>query len=597
MMKFNIGKTLAGKEFTLPADLVTQTQAIVATKGKGKTYLAMVQTEEMLKADAQVVCLDPTGVWWGLQADGIGKGFPIIVMGGEHGNVPLEPTAGEIVADFIVDSDQSAVLDLSAFESGAAQDRFVTAFAERLYRRKANKRTPVHLMIDEADSFAPQRPMPGQQRMLGAWEAIVRRGRSRGIGITLITQRPAVLNKNVLSQAELLTCLGVVGVHDQKAIDEWVKLYGTEDKRVLFMSELAKLPKGRAWFWSPAWLDCFTQVNVRKKLTFDSSRTPEAGSLSEKPKHLAKPDIAKLTQQIQATIEKAKADDPRELRRKIAELQASLNRSQVKVAPCNHLEEIERLKAENKLYAKALAKLNGFKTAIKKNAELVQQSLDRLQKSVDDDLADYFISESERIRSDAVKREIRTEPRTVTREVQPRVIAIREPKEPVEMENGFKPGKVHLELLNIISALERIGISNPSRAMVAAHAGKSKAGGYFMDSVSRLKTAGLIDYPQQGVLTLTDAGRSISDADAYIVDSGSMIERWYAIVGNSKAKLLRIIVEKYPGTVTREEVGQLAGEAHDGGYFMDRISRLKTLGLIEYPTKRFLKAADVLFPS
>lgn len=73
-MNLNIGKTTEGKAFKLPLDLVTQTQAIVATKGRGKTYLAMVQTEEMLEAGQQVVCLDPTGVWWGLRADGTGRG-------------------------------------------------------------------------------------------------------------------------------------------------------------------------------------------------------------------------------------------------------------------------------------------------------------------------------------------------------------------------------------------------------------------------------------------------------------------------------------------------------------------------------------------
>ena len=34
-------------------------------------------------------------------------------MGGEHGNVPLEKDAGEIVARFIVESGQHVVLDLS----------------------------------------------------------------------------------------------------------------------------------------------------------------------------------------------------------------------------------------------------------------------------------------------------------------------------------------------------------------------------------------------------------------------------------------------------------------------------------------------------
>jgi DNA helicase HerA-like ATPase len=109
----------------------------------------------------------------------------------------------------VVDHGGSFVIDMSMFESNAAQDRFAADFAERLYRAKASNRHPLHLMVDKADSFAPQKPQPGQQRMLGAFEAIVRRGRIRGLGATLISQRAAVINKNVLTQTECLIALQV----------------------------------------------------------------------------------------------------------------------------------------------------------------------------------------------------------------------------------------------------------------------------------------------------------------------------------------------------------------------------------------------------
>ncbi len=52
----------------------------------------------------------------------------------------------------------------------------MTDFAERLYHRN---RDPLHLVLDEADTFAPQRTDPGGQRLLGAIEDLVRRGRAR----------------------------------------------------------------------------------------------------------------------------------------------------------------------------------------------------------------------------------------------------------------------------------------------------------------------------------------------------------------------------------------------------------------------------------
>lgn len=315
----------------LPADVVTRTLAILAQKGAGKTYTAMKLAELMLEESMQIVALDPTGVWWGLRADKEGKpgrGLDVIVMGGDHGDVPLEPTAGEIVADFITQSGRSVVLDLSHFESNAAQNRFVTTLALKLYRLKAHSRTPLHLMLDEADSFAPQRPQPGEQAMLGAFEAIVRRGRSRGLGMTMISQRPACLNKNVLTQIDALICHRVTGKQDMDALTDWVKHWqGGKDQTALFLQSLPALEVGECWFWSPGWTGNFIRSKVNKRQTYDSSRTPEAGMAL--PSAQLKPvDISGLSEQIRASVERAKASDPAELKRQIAKLDSEVRRLQ-----------------------------------------------------------------------------------------------------------------------------------------------------------------------------------------------------------------------------------------------------------------------------
>ena len=46
-------------DFTLPDDAVTQTFAILARRGVGKTYTALVLVEELLGAGAQAVIADP----------------------------------------------------------------------------------------------------------------------------------------------------------------------------------------------------------------------------------------------------------------------------------------------------------------------------------------------------------------------------------------------------------------------------------------------------------------------------------------------------------------------------------------------------------
>jgi hypothetical protein len=318
----NIGETVEGSAFTLPADAITQTFAILAKRRVGKTYTASVMAEELVRLGLPFVALDPTGAWWGLRATEAGKpnGSPVIIIGGEHGDVPLEATAGKVIAELVVENPGQYVIDLSGTNSNADQDRFVCDFAERLYRLKASHKTPLHLFLDEADSFAPQNPMPGQQRMLGAIEALVRRGGIRGIGITLISQRSAVLNKNVLTQTECLVAMQITSPQDIGAIDKWIKNHAVAEQRETVIGSLASLPKGRAWFWSPGWLGCLVQVNVRKRVTYNSSATPEVGQKNSAAVKLAPADLEKIRDKVRATIEKVKADDPRELKKEIAAL-------------------------------------------------------------------------------------------------------------------------------------------------------------------------------------------------------------------------------------------------------------------------------------
>jgi len=88
---------------SLPLEFVTQTQAILSRKRVRKSYTASVQAEELLKARQQVVVIDITGAWWGLRssADGKGAGHSILA-GGDHGDIPLEVHAGEVMASAIV---------------------------------------------------------------------------------------------------------------------------------------------------------------------------------------------------------------------------------------------------------------------------------------------------------------------------------------------------------------------------------------------------------------------------------------------------------------------------------------------------------------
>ena len=91
--------------FELPLEAVTETFAILAKRGSGKTSTAVVLAEEMICAGQQAIIIDPTGVWWGLRAGRSGGqdgGLPVVIVGGDHADLPLVDTEGGALAKLLV---------------------------------------------------------------------------------------------------------------------------------------------------------------------------------------------------------------------------------------------------------------------------------------------------------------------------------------------------------------------------------------------------------------------------------------------------------------------------------------------------------------
>jgi uncharacterized protein len=300
----------------LPIDAVTQKFGILGRTGSGKSYAATKVAEEMLEAKAQIVVLDPVGVWYGLRIDKNGRdeGFPIPILGGLHGDIPLEPGAGALIADLIVDREISAVIDVSGFLLNE-QRRFATDFAMQLFHRKKAHRSALHLFVEEAQEFVPQHVRGDVARMVGAYERLLKLGRNFGIGATLISQRPQSVNKDVLNQTECLLAFQMTGPQERKAVAAWIAEKGLDADIV---NELPKLKVGECYIWSPQWLQISKQITVAEKTTADVSSTPKPGVKTVELKQLSQIELEHLSDKMLATIERAKAEDPKELRRRLS---------------------------------------------------------------------------------------------------------------------------------------------------------------------------------------------------------------------------------------------------------------------------------------
>ncbi len=312
------------KDLDVPLDAVTRVFGVVAQRGAGKSYTASVLTEEMVSNGLHVGCIDPLGIMWGIRSsiDGTQPGFPVLILGGRHADLPLDYTAGKIVAQFVAEVKQPFILDLSLFEEQDQQCQFVADFLDAF---RTYEEVILHLIIDEADLFAPQVPETAQERRsLKAMNALTRRYRVKGFGATLISQRPAVINKNVLSMIDVLFALRIVSPQDIKALDEWIKRNASEAERAEFLATISSLPTGTAWVWSPQWLHLFQKKEIRQRTTFDSSATPKIGITSRVPRQLAEVDISQIRTQLAEQLQRVQETDPALLHVRIRDLQEQL---------------------------------------------------------------------------------------------------------------------------------------------------------------------------------------------------------------------------------------------------------------------------------
>jgi len=271
-----------GKETSLPPGLFNKRLGILAMQGAGKTYAVGVLEEEMLdyigkhkddENNAKIIIIDPVGAHWGIRSH-----FPIHIVGGEHSDMDLDPDSGKLFGEMVDKFNLSMLFDLSQFEQDD-MTRFVTDFLNKLFQIT---KTPTHVILEEADMFAPQRGTSKFQKFsLAAVDSVVRRGRGRGLGVTMITQRPAVLNKNVLTQVDASIILNITGERDLDTIREYLSSAGSNRKEIAnHIEKIMKFKKGQGLLFSPSWLETTKIINIRQRVSFHSGAEPELGKVN-----------------------------------------------------------------------------------------------------------------------------------------------------------------------------------------------------------------------------------------------------------------------------------------------------------------------------
>jgi hypothetical protein len=550
----------------LPLDFVTESSAILAKKGAGKTNALMVLLEEVAAAGVPVVSIDPKGDHWGIRAGSEeypNAGLPVPVFGGLHADVPLEPTAaaGAYVAELLRDRGLSAVIDVSEFTIGE-RAKFLTAFADKFYR--FDSREPVLLALEEAHEYIPQMVRGEEARMVGAFEKLVKLGRSKGIGVVMVTQRSASLNKNVLTQADNLFVMRTTAPQDRATVKAWLDEHA--DRGVL--EGLGALQTGECVLVQPARGEPI-QFRFRMRHTFDAGETPKVGERRREPATIADVNLEEIAAAMADTIEKAKADDPKLLRSRIAQLERDLadatemlSRPAVAAEPV--IVEVSILTEEDRLF-------------LSNQATLLHDGVLGLMRTA---IADVNMA-AEKIVEVAKSADVRPPPVTA----RPAAAAVRPPKPSTrETPPQASPrtstqgeGRLGKAERTILAVLATYGVR--THVQLALLTGYSHKSGGFRNSLSSLRTAGYIEGGRDAISITAEGVDALGEFEP-LPTGEALVQHWMGQAGGQAHRaILEVLIDAYPRSLSADQIADFTGYSATSGGFRNALSRLRTLEL------------------
>jgi hypothetical protein len=573
----------------IPDAALKQHLIALGKTGAGKSSVLRLLVERMLDDRCPVCILDPKGDWWGLKSSARGDraGYPVVIFGGEHGDVPLNAHAGAHVAELVATGNRPCIIDLGGWLV-SDRTRFFIDFASTLFR---HSRGPRWLVIDEVHNFAPQGKVldPDAGKMLHWANRLASEGRGKGITLLAASQRPQKVHKDFVTSCETLIAMRVIHPLDRGAIKDWIDGCPDASKGREVLEQLASMPRGEGWVWSPE--IGFGPVRIAFPLfkTYDSFAAP-TGEGTEKLKGWAEVDLDDVKSKLATVVQEAEANDPKRLRAEISRLNAQAHRltkdqpggatpAQLNAEYTRGREEgfdagrqeAARIlreiatEAKSKIHV-ALGQLNIAAGHVDSLAEVSERTYAK-RKSID-----IHLTHKRRQDLDSA----------VPHKAQQRASAGQAAASP-ELGTGG------LRRMMIALAQRPQGLT---RRSLGVRAGMSSQSGTFATYLAKGRTLGWLN-GDANAIRVTDAGLEALGSYEPLPTGSALRAYWIGEFGGGAARLLEAIAAAYPDGITRDQAGDAAQLSPQSGTFATYLSKLRALELIS--GSGTLRASDELF--
>lgn len=540
--------------------------ALGKTRSGKSSKLRVLAEHILLEHEPEpLIILDPKGDWWGLKssADGKRQGFPLVIFGGEHADVPINEHSGAHVAELVATGNRSCLIDLGGWMVGA-RTRFFIDFASNLFKLARGKR---FLMIDECHNFAPKGKIlsPEAGICLHWANRLASEGAGKGITIIAASQRPQKVHNDFLTSCETLIACKVLHKSDRDAIKDWIDGCADPELGKQVVAELAQMKKPEAWVWSPEIDFGPKRISWPMFKTYDSFKPqpPDGGKL----KGWAEVDLEEVKSKLASVVKEAQANDPKELKKEVAELRKQLAAKPGHAAPPGPTKEqlqAAQQRGEARGYERAWKEAIAERRNLQRVLEVSLRKEFEALKASDDARPPPAPELVELVKPHAVERtQFPLRKPTLTEETR-------------ALNRIGAPAMTGAEKkVLVVLGQHPEGCTSSKLALLTGY----RYGGGFRNILSALRTKGLIEGENTGTMMITEAGQALGPFEE--LPTGEDLRRYWlghrSLSGTAKEALAYLL--ENPDGVTGEELARATGHPYGGGY-RNVLSQLRTAGVM-----------------